>query len=171
MANPTYANIAIQPIGGGSYYALNGVITSTEADLNTVSSPPVPITIPANQGISATVELSISGAPGANQTYVIMQTDFGDGIWFDVCGLMWMQTQGSANFLLSAGHVAGSSVTQQTRNPGQPQTPQANFSNNIVLGGRIRFVGQAKLSGGSSYSQGGFAGVNVTIKYRMLPVR
>ncbi len=168
---PTYANITPLSNSDGVLYASSVPITPTEADLyNQTTNPNLdPITIPYGQAIEAIIVLVVSGAPGGNSTYVVMQTDLGGGVWVDVCWVVYTDTEAPGTFVMSAG--AGGAVNnafQQTRGSGSVPSPQANGSNQMILGSRIRFVGKSVLSGGSSYSQGGFAGVLATIRYRVL---
>lgn len=170
---PTYANITAPSRADGIAYATAVPLTSTEADLyngQTLPNTGDPVPVLFGQAIQAVVQLSVAGAPASNSTYVVMQTDLGDGVWVDVAWCFWNGTQGSATFVLSGG-VAGNNAFQQSRQAGAVPTPQANGSNAMVLGGRIRFVGRTALSGGSSYSVGGFAGVLATIRYKLLALR
>lgn len=171
----TYANIKPLSDSDGVIYATSVPLTSTEADLyNTVGgigNPNVdPIVVPYGQSIQAVVQLVVSGAPGGNLTYVVMQSDLGDGVWVDVCWCLYTQTNNPGTFVFTAG--AGGAVNnsfQQSRTTGN--APASSGSNQMILGSRIRFVGKSVLSGGSSYSQGGFAGVLATIRYRILGLR
>lgn len=165
---PTYAGTAITPEVGGTSYADATPLTTTEADLNNVTSNP--ISIPWGQAVQAVVKFTVTGFPAGNSTYVVMQTDMGDGNWIDVAWCMHTGTQGSATFVLSGG-VAGNNAFQQTRQANSPPNPQANGSNAMVLGGRIRFVGRSQFTGGSSYVAGAFVGVLCTIKFHVLPLR
>lgn len=161
---PTYANATPIAVVDGLVYASSVPLTTTEADLGTA----VPITF--NEAVQAVVQLTVSGAPAGNSTYVVMQTDLGDGVWIDVAWCMYTNTQAAGTFVLSGG-IAGNNAFQQSRQANSPPTPQASGSNAMVLGGRLRFVGRTQLTGGSSYSAGGFAGVRATITYKLLGLR
>lgn len=166
---PTFANTVPAANNDGILYASAVPLTGTEADLynGTALDGQDPIQVTYGQAIQAIVQLTVSGSPVGNNTYVVMQTDLGDGVWVDVAWCMYTQKNAPATFVLSGG-VAGANAFQQTRVAGSPPTPQANGSNQIPLGGRVRFVGKANIYGGSSYVQGAFAGVLCTIKYKLL---
>lgn len=170
---PTYANITPLSSSDGVPYATSVPLTSTEADLYNqagATDPNLdPIVMPYGQAILAWITLAVTGAPVGNSTYVVMQTDLGSGFWVDVAWIMYIGTQGSANFVMSAGGVGSiNNAFQQIRNANSPPTPQANGSNAMILGSRIRFVGGTQLSGGSSSVPGSFIGVLATIRYRVL---
>ncbi len=165
----TFANVAVTPPGGGLLYASATPLTTTEADLcNTAIQDP--IAVPWLQSIDAVVQLVVTGAPVGQLTYVVMQTDMGDGVWIDVAWIVYTNNQAAATFVLSSGQ-GGANAFQQVRNAGSPPTPQSNGSNNMVLGSRVRFVGKASLTGGSSGTPGMFLGVTATIRYRLLALR
>jgi hypothetical protein len=94
----------------------------------------------------------------------------GDGVWVDMNWVFWSGTQGTAIFVMSNG-IAGANSFQQSRGAGAVPTPQANGSNQMVLGGRIRFVGKTIMTGGSSGAPGVPAQVTATIRYRLLGMR
>lgn len=172
---PIFANVTPIAAVDGVLYANAVPLTSTEADLyNGPSGNPNvdPIVIPYGQAIQAVVTLVVSGAPGGNSTYIVMQSDLGDGIWVDVCWCVYTQTNNPGTFVFSAGEggVVNNSF-QQNRSVGSVPSPAANGSNQMILGSRIRFVGKSVLSGGSSFIPGGFAGVLATIRYRVLGLR
>lgn len=156
----------------GVAYSVSVPLTSTEADLNGGTGVQITAPIPTNFGeaISAVVQLSINGLVVGNNTYVVMQMDMGDGVWVDLCWLVWTGSQGTATFVMSNG-IAGANVIQQTRSSGQPPTPQANGSNQMALGGRIRFVGKSIMVGGSSSLAGVTTSVSATIRYRLQALR
>lgn len=168
----TAANIIPLAQTDGTLYSSAVPITFTEADLwgGTGANSPDPIPTTYGEAICAVVQLSINGHIVGNNTYVVMQQDMGDGVWIDLNGLVWTGSDGGATFVFSNG-IAGANVLQQTRSVGQPPTPQANFSNQLALGGRIRFVGKTTTVGGSSSLAGTTAGVSVTIRYRLQPLR
>lgn len=167
-----FAPTSVAPVYDGLPYATAAVVPATEADL--FNQPPPqkgPLSVLYGEACLAVVELSISVQPATNTTYVILQTDLGDGVWLDLAGIVWTGTSGSATFFVSAG-VAGALAFQQTRKAGT--APGANFANQAPLGGRIRFVGQATLTGvpgGTSSSSSGSAGVNCTIRVKTLGLR
>ncbi len=169
---PTYAGITIANHADGVLYANAVPLTATEADLfngTTTTIPnqdPIPVTY--GQAIQAVVQLTVSGQPVSNLTYVVMQTDLGDGVWVDVAWCLYTKVNNPGTFVFSAG-VAGNNSFEQTRTPGS--APASNGSNAMALGGRIRFVGKSTFAGGSSIAPGGFAGVLCTIKYKLLGLR
>jgi hypothetical protein len=117
---------------------------------------------PFHQAVVAIVQLSVAGGPASNSTYIVMQGDLGDGVYVDLAWAVWTGTSGAATFLLAAG-VAGAAGFQQTRAAGT--APASSGSNQCPVPGRIRFVGRAVLTGGSSPA------VTATIKYRELGLR
>lgn len=166
----TSANIIPTAGTDGVLYSNAVPLTSTEADLGDGLIAPHPIPTSFNEAIVAVITLSINGIVTANTTYVVMQIDMGDGNWIDLNWLVWTGNQGSAVFVFSNG-IAGANVVQQTRNAGAVPSPQANGSNQMTLGGRIRFVGKSMFTGGSSSLAGLTTSVNATIRYRLQPLR
>ncbi len=168
----TTANIIPLAPTDGVTYSVAVPVTSTEADLygGTGAGAIDPIGTTFGQAIVAVVQLSISGIIVGNSTYVVMQMDMGDGVWIDLNWLVWVGTQGTATFVFSNG-IAGANTIQQSRPSGAVPTPQASGSNQLALGGRIRFVGQTKTSGGSSSVAGLTSQVTATIRYRLLGLR
>ena len=155
----------------GVLYANAVPLTTTEASLNggTGVETTDPIPVAYGQAIVATVRLSINGLIVGNNTYVVMQTDLGDGIWVDVAWIVWTGTQGTPTFVMSAGGAgAMNNAFQQSRQSGQFPQPQAAGSNALVLGGRVRFVGKTTMVGGSSSVQGTTTAVSATIRYKVL---
>ena len=167
------ANIIPTAFSDGQIYANAVPLTSTEADLyggtgsNAMQDP---IATLFNEAICAVLQLSINGIVVANTTYIVMQLDMGDGVWIDLNWLVWTGHQGSATFVFSNG-IAGANTIQQTRDAGQPPTPQASGSNQLTLGGRIRFVGKSIFTGGSSSLAGVTTSVSATITYRLQSLR
>ncbi len=160
----------------GVAYAVAVPLTTTEADLNggigVQITAPIPTTF--GEAIAAVIQLSINGIITGNSTYVVMQMDMGDGVWIDLNWLFLNQTQGTATFVFSNG-IAGANTVQQTRNAGQvPLTSagiQGSGSNQLALGGRLRFVGRCVMTGGSSSAAGVSTQVTATIRYRIQALR
>lgn len=162
------ANIVPTAETDGVVYADAVPLTSTEASLGDALKTPALIPIVEGQTIVAVVKLSINGFVTGNSTYVVMQTDLGDGTWIDVAWIVWNQVQGSATFVLCGGGLgAMNNAFQQTRNSGQVPQPQANGSNAVPLGGRVRFVGKSVMTGGSSIAAGASSMITVTITYKL----
>lgn len=162
-ANPSLA----QP--DGITYATSVPLTATEADLyNGVAGDPISVVY--GQAIVAVVTLTPSGGPTSLNCYIAMQTDMGDGVWVDVAWCVYTNTQASATFVL-AGGVAGANSVQQSRQANAFPTPQANGSNQIPIGGRVRFVGKSILVAGSSVAAGQVANISATIKYKLLGLK
>lgn len=166
-------NINIVPTAGtdGVLYANAVPLTSTEASLRggtgAETTDPIPVTY--GQAILAVVQLSINGFITGNSTYVVLQTDLGDGVWIDVAWLFWNATTGSATFVLCGGGVGGiNNAFQHTRNSGQVPQPQQSGSNSMPLGGRVRFVGKTVMTAGSSSAAGVSTAVTATIRYKLL---
>ena len=162
------ANIIPTAESDGVVYANAVPLTSTEAALGDGLVTPAVISVVAGQTIVAVVRLTINGIITANSTYVVMQTDLGDGTWIDVAWLFWNSTQVPGTFVLCGGGLgAMNNAFQQSRNSGQVPQPQANGSNAVPLGGRVRFVGKTVMAGGSSSAAGVSTSVSVTITYKL----
>ena len=147
-------------------------LTTTEASLGDGLKSLDPIPVEYGQVIVAVVQLSINGFITGNSTYVVMQTDMGDNVWIDVAWVFWNQVQGSATFVLCGGGLgAMNNAFQQTRNTGQVPSPQTNGSNAVPIAGRVRFIGQTKMTSGSSSAPGVTTQVTATIKYKIMNPR
>ncbi len=172
--SPSSNPASITPTAGsdGIIYANQVPLTTTEASLfgGTGALAPDPIPTEYGQAICATIQLTINGLITGSTAYVIMQMDMGDNVWVDMNWLVSTIGQGTATFVFSNG-IAGANTLQQSRNPGQPPTPQSNGSNQLALGGRIRFVGKATLISGSSSIAGTTPQVLVNIRYKVLGLR
>lgn len=165
----TYASITPETGTDGVLYCQNVPVTVSEGDLyNQITPHPIPVTY--GQAIQAIVFLTVTGAPFSNSTYIVMQSDLGDGRWIDIAWIVWTGISGDALFVLSSP-VAGANAFQQTRH--ENTAPGSAGSNAIPLGGRIRFVGRAQTTGSLSQSPGVGASVTVqaTIRYRIMAAR
>lgn len=164
----------IEPVAGddGVLYADSVPLTNSEATLygGSGAQGTDPIATTFGAAIVATIQLSINGYVVANSAYVAMQMDMGDSVWIDLNWLFWNGSQGSATFVFSNG-VAGANSFRQTRQSGQVPSPQSNGSNQLCLGGRIRFVGKSTMTGGSSSVSGITTAVSATIRYKLLGLR
>lgn len=164
----TAANIIPTALTDGIPYATNVPLVSTEADLGDGLKTPQPIPIAEGQTIVAVVKLSINGHVTGNNTWLFLQTDLGDGAWVDMAWIFYNGTDGTATFVLCGGGLgAMNNAFQQSRKPGAAPATQANGSNAVPLGGRVRFTGFATSVGGSSSVAGTTAGVQATITYRL----
>ena len=153
----------------GVIYATSVPLVSTEASLGDGLLTPDPIAIAEGQTIVAVVQLTINGHIIANNSYVFLQTDLGDGNWVDVAWCRFTATDQStpAIFVLSGGGIgAMNNVFTQRKASAAPAT-QGSGSNAVPLGGRVRFSGFTVSSGGSSSVFGTAAGVLATITYRL----
>lgn len=161
-------NIVPTALIDGIVHASASPLTPTEATLGNQSTPD-PIPVVEGQEIVVVVKLTVTGIITGNSTYVVMQTDLGsDGTWIDVAWLFWAATQGTATFVLcGGGRGAMNNAFQQSRASGQVPQPQANGSNAIPLGGRVRFVGRTVMTGGSSTLAGTSTVVSATITYKL----
>jgi hypothetical protein len=122
-----------------------------------------PLPIAYGEAVLATIKEVIAGSPASNSSFIVMQTDMGDGFWVDLAWLLDTTTSNATlNYLLSAG-VAGANAVKQTR--AAAAAPGSTGSNQVALGSRIRFVGNSTLSGGSSPS------VTVSINVKILGLR
>jgi hypothetical protein len=167
----TFAGIAPTAPTDGVLYSNAVPLTTSEADLfgGTGAQSPDPIPTEFGAAIVAVVQLSINGIITGNNTYVVLQIDLGDGVWVDLNWLVWTGTQAPATFVFSNG-VAGANTFQQSRGAGQVPNPQASGSNQMALGGRVRFVGKTTMVGGSSSAPGVSTQVTATIRYKLLPL-
>jgi hypothetical protein len=167
-----FANIVPSAPTDGVPYAVNFLLTSQELDIfngPAADLHPVPITF--DQAIFAIVQF-VAGQGASQPSYVVMQTDLGDGVWIDVSSCQWTGTSGQATFVLSGG-VGGANSFQQTRAAG---TNPGNTFQQCPLGGRVRFVGKTGPSASSpspSPSSPSVVGppMQVTVKYRLLGLR
>lgn len=167
-----YSNILPAPETNGITYATNVPMTSTEADLGDGLLSPRPI--PADPGLMvvAVVQLTVVGYIVSSNCYVVLQTDMGDGVWIDAAWFTSTINQGTSITALVAGGDSrvlgtGSNTIPQTRAPGT--FPSSTLGSSIVpLMGRIRLVGLALASGGSSSAPGAPSQILSTIKYRMI---
>lgn len=165
-------NISPTALIDGVVYASLTPLTSSEATLGNQSTPD-PIPVVEGQEIVAVVKLIVTGYITGNSTYIVMQTDLGgDGTWIDVAWLVWLATQGTATFVLcGGGRGTMNNAFQQSRQSGQVPQPQANGSNAVPLGGRVRFVGKTVMTGGSSSVSGTPTAVTTTITYKLTTPR
>lgn len=171
---PTTANITPAQKTDGVVYASAVPLVSTEAALGTQpasgdSSQTISnIGVVEGQTIVAIVKFSFSGIAAANNTYVFLQTDLGDGTWVDVAWCRFTGNQGTATFVLCAGGLgAMNNAFQQSRQASSAPATQANGSNAVPLGGRCRFTGFSVISGGSSAVPGLASQVTATITYKL----
>ena len=151
MTTP-YANILPAPRSDGLLLANLFRMPAAEGVLFNVPIPPnvSPTPVIFQQSALAIVKFTTSGSITSNTTYIVMQTDLGDDVWVDMCWAIWTGTAGPAIFVFSNG-VADANSFQQTRAVGSaPST--ALGSNQMTLGGRIRFVGKSTVAGGSASS-------------------
>lgn len=155
----TFANTTPSAMTDGLDYATAKVLTGTESSLQDEGVyDPVPVAF--GMGVFAIVRLTIAGGPSGNTSYVVLQTDLGDGQWVDVAWVVTTETaNGTLTFALSGGAWASNAVAQ-TRASGT--APGSNGSNSIPLGGRFRIVGKATLTGGTSPS------VTANIRYKLV---
>lgn len=152
----------------GVQYASSVVLTPSEATLGNTSVPD-PIAVIEGQEVVAVVKLAITGLLTGNSVFIFLQTDLnGDGTWIDVAWLFWTGKQGTATFVLcGGGRGAMNNAFQQSRQSGSAPATQANGSNAVPLGGRIRFSGFCNMSGGSSSLSGSAAAVSASITYKL----
>ena len=163
------ANITPTAASDGILYSNSVPLTSSEAALNGGTGGASDASIPIVQGqtIVAVVQLSINGYIASNNTYLVLQTDLGDGVWVDVAWIVYIGTEGSATFVMCGGGLGQqNNAFQQSRQSGAHPTPQANGSNVVSLGGRVRFIGKSLVAGGSAVA-GTTAEVSATITYRL----
>jgi hypothetical protein len=139
-----WAGIQLQPKTDGIAYCQATPLTSQEVDLFSMPTPALDL-VPVlyNQAFLAVVQLALSQVVAQNTSYVVAQSDLGDGAWVDLAWCLWTALSGSATFTLTGGS-SGDNAFQQSRLPGQ--APGFTGSNRCMLGGRLRFVGAATLA-------------------------
>ena len=165
----TVANITPLALTDGIPYATSVPLVANEATLGDSLKTPDPISIVEGQTIIAVVQLTTNGHIIANNTYVFLQTDLGDGNWIDVAWLRFTATDQSspAIFVLCGGGIGAMNNAFAQRKSGSAPAVQNSGSNNIPLGGRARFTGFTVNSAGSSSLFGTAAGVLATITYKL----
>ena len=164
----TTANIIPTAPTDGIVYSNAVPLTPTEASLGDALQIPSVIPIVDGQTIVAVVKMTVNGIITGNSTFLFLQTDLGDGTWIDVAWCFFNGTQGTATFVLCGGGLgAMNNAFQQSRQASATPTPQASGSNAVPLGGRVRFTGFTKVTGGSSSVAGTAATVSATITYRI----
>jgi hypothetical protein len=152
----------------GVPYANSAVLPGAEADLyNGVGGDP--IGLPYSVAFLADVLFTAQGPISSQTAYVVAQTDLGDGNWIDVAWCQFTGTSGTGLFVLSGG-ATGANSFQQSRAVGT--SPGSGGSNQIPLGGRLRFVGKCSLTASTSSSSGSAGSqVTVSIRYRLVAYR
>lgn len=168
---PTFANTTPIAVKDGVVYASSVPLTSSEADVYNGSAldGQDPVSIVYGQAIVVIVKFVVGGSIVGNSSYIVMQTDLGDGNWIDVAWCFSNINQGSESHVLCGGGVGSiNNAFRQSRQSGAVPTPQADGSNAMPLGGRVRFVGKGVMTGGSSGAPGSAAQVAVTVTYKLL---
>lgn len=164
---PTF-NITPTAPSGGIVYADEVPLTATEAALGDALVTPAIIPVVEGQTIVAVVKLEINGFITGNSTFVFLQTDLGDGTWIDVAWCFFNSVQAPGTFVLCGGGLgAMNNAIQHSRKEGSAPATQANGSNQIPLGGRCRFTGFTRMTGGSSGTPGESVQVSATITYKL----
>lgn len=161
------ANIVPTAESDGLVYADAVALTATEASLGDALKTPAIIPVVEGQTIVAVVRLVPNGIITSNSTFIFMQTDLGDGTWIDVAWCFFSSTQAPGTFVLSGGTLAANNAIEHARQSGSAPAAQANGSNNIPLGGRVRFTGFTRMTGGSSSAAGVSTKVEVTITFKL----
>lgn len=152
----------------GIVYADAVPLTSTEAVLGDAAEVPTVVPVADGQTIVAVVNLNVNGFTTSNSTFVFLQTDLGDGTWIDVAWCFFNKVQGSSTFVLCGGGLgAMNNAFQHSRNSNSAPATQANGSNQFPIGGRVRFTGFTRMTGGSSIAAGASSIVTATITYRL----
>ena len=165
---PTYGSITPTAPVDGIVYANAVPLTPTEAALGDATQTPAVIPIAEGQTVVAVVRLSANGNITGNSTFVFLQTDLGDGTWIDVAWCYWNNVTGSATFVLCGGGLgAMNNAFQQSRQSDSTPATQANGSNAVPLGGRCRFTGFAKMTGGSSSAPGVSTQITATVTFKL----
>ena len=162
------ANIIPEAPTDGIRYANAVPLTPAEAALGDALQVPAIIPVAAGQTVVAVVRLVPNGIITGNSTFVFLQTDLGDGTWVDVAWCHYNGTQAPATFVLCGGGLgAVNNAFQVGRQSGSAPAVQANGSHAVPLGGRCRFTGFTRMTGGSSSAPGVSTVVTATITYRL----
>lgn len=152
----------------GIVYADAVPLTITEAALGDGGEVASIIPIAEGQTIVAVVRLAVQGFITGNSTFVFLQTDVGNGIWIDVAWCFFNSVQAPGTFVLCGGGLgAMNNAFQQSRNSNSAPATQANGSNAVPLGGRVRFTGFSRHTGGCSIGAGASALITATVTYRI----
>ncbi len=156
-----FANASPLAMTDGVRYATASALTASEADIANLVQPPQvdPLGLISNQVAEAIVTFSAVGVITTNTSYVVMQTDLGDGHWIDVAWCQWAGITGTATFSLSAGEALANAF-QQTRVSGDVPDTVTTFQD-CPLGGRLRLVGAAVSDGP----------ITVDANVKLLPIR
>ena len=164
------ASANIVPTAGvdGIVYSDGVTLTAEEAALGDASEVSSIIPVGEGQSVIAVVILLPNGIITGNSTFIFLQTDLGDGIWIDVAWCFFSSTQAPGTFVLVGGGAITNNAIELVRNSGSAPAVQANGSNNIPLGGRIRFTGFTVMTGGSSSAAGVSTSILATITYKIL---
>lgn len=164
----TAANIVPEAPTDGIVYANSVPLTTGEAALGDTEETPAIIPVAEGQTIVAVVRLVPNGIITGNSTFVFLQTDLGDGTWIDVAWCFFNSTQAPGTFVLCGGGLgAMNNAFQQSRLSNSAPAAQANGSNAVPLGGRCRFTGFTRMTGGSSSAPGTSTQVACTVTYRL----
>ena len=164
----TFGSIVPLALSDGVAYATAVPLTPTEATLGDSAQVVPNIPVAEGQTVVAVVKLTVTGIITGNSTFVFLQTDLGDGTWVDVAWCFFNSTQGTRTFVLCGGGLgAMNNAFEQARQAGSAPATQANGSNAVPLGGRVRFTGFTKMVGGSSSLAGTPAAVSATVTYRL----
>lgn len=159
----TFASIVPAAQVDGVCYCSASVLPSTEMDLfnctGLLDYDPAPVLY--NQAVIAVVQLAAVDTITTNSSFVVLQGAMDDNVWFDLSWLTYTGLTGdSSTFVLSAGST-GASAFQQSRANGT--APAGTEFNQCPLPGRIRFTGQATVTGGGT--------ITATIKFKRLGLR
>lgn len=163
-------NLTPLALTDGIVYGTSVPITITEALLSDGVQVPSTGIVPVAEGqtVLAVVKLVANGNLVSANTFVFLQTDLGDGNWIDVAWCNSRLGVGSQTFILCGGGLgAMNNAFGPLRNQGSAPATQANGSNAVPLGGRIRFTGFTNFAGGSSSVAGTIAGIQATITYKL----
>lgn len=164
----TVANITPTALTDGILYCTSVPMTVQEAVLGDAVQTPVIVPVVEGQTIVAVVRLAVNGHVTGSNAFVFLQTDLGDGVWVDVAWCNTRITDGSATFVLCGGGVgAMNNAVGPLRLSGAAPSTQANGSNALPLGGRIRFTGFGLSAGGSSSVSGTLPALQATITYKL----
>ena len=166
-----YDTVALPTRTAGVVYASNYLLPAAEADLSSILYPEqTPPPTLYGCAVQASVQFSFAGNVSSNSAYVVLQTGWGDGTWFDVAWCNISVITGTPLYYLASGRY-GPNVFLQNRAVGTAPGPANSYNNTGILG-QIRFVGKASVGFATSSSSmspipGVVPGVYVTVKYKL----
>lgn len=166
----TTANVTPLLPTDGAIYANGTVLTNTEGDLNNLTGlnqTPIGVGLGNALYLLASIKIVVAGTPGSGVAWVAIQTALADGIWYDVGWVEKSFTLGNGTFNQAFGSgIMTSTSSASANNWVNARTlgvdPGATGTNNLPLGGQLRFTGKTTFNQGTA---------TVTIYYKLQGMR